>query len=74
MTKTAPTKKRGRSDSYISDERRAELGHERLYLRPPMGTNEKLAALAAMLGTTKADALAAALDVALAKARATLGR
>jgi hypothetical protein len=59
-------KKKSRSGTNISDERRAELGHETLYLRPAAGTGAKLATLAALLGTSKADALAAAVDYALA--------
>jgi hypothetical protein len=60
------TARKSRSGTNISDERRAELGHETLYLRPPAGTGAKLATLAALLGTSKADALAAAVDYALA--------
>lgn len=56
--------RKGGSGSYLSDERRAELGHERLYLRPPAGTKAKLEKLARALGTSNAGALAWAVDCA----------
>ena len=59
-------KRKGASGSYCSDERRAELGKERLYLRPPIGTRAKVDALAAELGCTKADLIARIIDLAIA--------
>lgn len=62
-------KRKGGSGSYCSDERRAELGRERLYLRPPIGTRAKVEALAAELGCTKAELIARIVDLAIAHKR-----
>jgi hypothetical protein len=58
-------KAKSRSGPNLSDERRAELGYETLFLRPAEGTKARLELLAERLGMSKAEALAHAIELAL---------
>lgn len=63
----------GRPGTWISEERRQELGHDRLFLRPPGGTKADLAKLAKKLGVSPSAAVAIAIDIALGKSSPLVG-
>jgi hypothetical protein len=76
MKKQAKKKTRsGPSGTNITEERRAELGTERLMARPPAGTRAQLAMLASVLGVSSSLAVAEAVRRTLAAelARAKAG-